>query len=50
VYVNELDADEGEDRVRIAYGANYDRLARIKAKFDPENLFRLNANVRPARS
>jgi FAD/FMN-containing dehydrogenase len=50
VYVNELDADEGEDRVRIAYGANYDRLASIKAKFDPENLFRLNANVRPARS
>jgi FAD/FMN-containing dehydrogenase len=50
VYVNELDADEGEDRVRIAYGANYDRLASIKAKYDPENLFRLNANVRPARS
>jgi FAD/FMN-containing dehydrogenase len=49
VYVNELDADEGEDRVRLAYGVNYDRLASIKAKYDPKNLFRLNANVRPAR-
>jgi FAD/FMN-containing dehydrogenase len=50
VYVNELSADEGEDRVRLAYGENYNRLALIKAKYDPENLFRLNANVRPAPS
>jgi FAD/FMN-containing dehydrogenase len=47
VYVNNL-GDEGEDRVRSAYGANYQRLAALKRKFDPENLFRANQNVRPA--
>ena len=41
VYVNELSADEGEDRVRLAFGPNYTRLAHIKAKYDPDNLFRL---------
>lgn len=46
VYVNDL-GDEGEDRVRAAYGANYDRLASIKQKYDPTNLFRVNQNVRP---
>ena len=48
-YVNFL-ADEGEDRVRAAYphGA-YERLAEIKARFDPANLFRRNQNVPPAR-
>jgi FAD/FMN-containing dehydrogenase len=48
VYVNFL-GDEGEDRVRAAYGSAYDRLAAIKAKYDPTNVFRTNQNVPPAR-
>jgi FAD/FMN-containing dehydrogenase len=41
-------ADEGEERVRAAYpGATWDRLAEVKATYDPENLFRLNQNVPP---
>jgi FAD/FMN-containing dehydrogenase len=46
VYVNDL-GQEGEGRVRAAYGANYDRLAAVKAAYDPINLFRSNQNVRP---
>jgi FAD/FMN-containing dehydrogenase len=49
VYVNFMPDDEAQ-RVRSgAYGPNYERLARIKAKYDPENLFRLNQNVPPAK-
>ena len=48
VYVNELGLDESDDRIRSAYGINYPRLARLKAKYDPDNLFRLNANILPA--
>jgi FAD/FMN-containing dehydrogenase len=48
VYVNELGADEGDERVQSAYGGNYSRLARIKARYDPHNLFCLNANIAPA--
>jgi hypothetical protein len=41
-------ADEGEKRVRAAYpGSTWDRLRRIKASYDPENLFRLNQNIPP---
>jgi FAD/FMN-containing dehydrogenase len=49
-YVNFL-VDEGRDRVRAAYpGATWDRLASVKAKYDPTNLFRLNQTVPPAGS
>lgn len=47
-YVNFLTADEGDERVRAAYGANYARLAELKAKWDPDNLFRINKNIVPA--
>ncbi|NJD54857.1 MAG: FAD-binding oxidoreductase [Nitrospirae bacterium] len=47
VYVNFLTADEG-NRVRAAYGPNYDRLARVKREYDANNLFRMNQNIKPA--
>lgn len=47
VYVNEL-GDEGEERVREAYHPQtYERLVALKNRYDPENLFRLNQNIRP---
>ena len=47
VYVNGLE-NEGAERVRAAYGDKYERLTRIKAKYDPNNFFRVNQNIEPA--
>jgi FAD/FMN-containing dehydrogenase len=48
VYVNFLSADDGEDRVRAAYGeAKFERLVQLKSKYDPQNLFQVNKNIKP---
>ena len=47
-YTNALSADDTEDDVRSSYGSAYERLAEIKARYDPTNFFRLNANIKPA--
>lgn len=47
-YINFM-MDEGQERVRATYGPNYRRLTEIKAEFDPENTFRINQNITPAR-
>jgi FAD binding domain/Berberine and berberine like len=47
-YVNMM-MDEGQERVRASYRDNYDRLARVKATYDPDNLFRVNQNIEPRR-
>lgn len=47
-YVNFM-MDEGEDRIRATYGKNYDRLAKVKKRYDPANLFRVNQNIKPAK-
>lgn len=39
---------EGDERVKAAYGANYERLVKLKNKYDPENLFRMNQNIKPS--
>ena len=46
VYVNNL-GDEGEERIRAAYGPNYERLVALKNKYDPTNFFRVNQNIKP---
>jgi FAD/FMN-containing dehydrogenase len=46
-YVNFM-MDEGQERVRATYRNNYDRLARVKAQYDPDNVFRVNQNIHPA--
>jgi hypothetical protein len=46
VYVNNLGV-EGPDRVRSAYGSNYERLTEVKRRYDPSNVFRLNQNITP---
>lgn len=47
-YVNFLHNDEGEARIRAAYGTGYERLTRLKSRFDPHNVFRSNQNIKPA--
>ena len=47
-YVNFM-MDEGEERVKATYGDNYERLVAIKNKYDPQNLFRVNQNIRPSK-
>ena len=47
-WLNYLGDDEQIDAVRAAYGPNYDRLARIKREYDPDNVFHLNQNIQPA--
>lgn len=47
-YVNFMMDDEADGRVQVTYGENYARLASIKAKYDPKNLFRVNQNIKPA--
>ena len=46
--LREHDDGGGPGRVRATYGDNYERLTRIKAKYDPDNLFRVNQNIPPA--
>ena len=46
-YVNYLDVDEAGDPAAVAYGSNYARLRELKAKYDPENVFHINVNIKP---
>ena len=46
-YVNFLTEDDGEDRIRAAYGDRYDRLVEVKSRWDPKNLFSKNKNIAP---
>jgi len=48
-YINFM-MDEGEDRIKATYGDNYKKLAEIKAKYDPNNLFSVNQNIQPQRA
>lgn len=46
-YVNFM-MEEGQERIQTTYRDNYERLTRIKAKYDPDNRFRMNQNIKPA--
>jgi FAD/FMN-containing dehydrogenase len=46
-WLNYLGDDQGNDAVRAAYGANYDRLVEVKRRYDPDNVFHLNQNILP---
>ncbi len=45
-YVNFMDEDD-DNRVKANYGANYERLVEVKRKYDPDNVFHVNQNIRP---
>jgi FAD/FMN-containing dehydrogenase len=45
-YVNFMSGDD-QDRIKANYGGNYDRLTEVKRRYDPDNLFHLNQNIRP---
>ncbi len=47
-YSNFMMAEDGQERIKDTYRENYNRLARVKAKYDPKNFFRVNQNIRPA--
>jgi FAD/FMN-containing dehydrogenase len=47
-YINFMMDDEAGDRLQASYGDNFERLALVKAKYDPKNLFRVNQNIEPA--
>ena len=46
-YVNFM-MDEGQERIQATYRDNYERLTQVKKKYDPNNLFRVNQNIKPA--
>ena len=46
-YLNYMGADEAEDPAAVAYGPNYARLRELKSKYDPDNFFHVNVNIRP---
>ena len=46
-YVNFMMGDEGEGRLKATYGNSFERLAAVKRKYDPANLFRVNQNISP---
>lgn len=46
-YINFM-MEEGDERIQATYGPNYERLRAVKAKYDPDNLFRVNQNIKPA--
>ena len=48
-YINFM-MDEGEDRIKATYGDNYKKLTAIKAKYDPDNLFSVNQNIKPQKT
>jgi FAD/FMN-containing dehydrogenase len=46
-YINFM-MEEGQERIKATYGDNYKRLQKVKAKYDPDNFFHVNQNIKPA--